>query len=110
MRMGSAMLGALAVMALAWWAYQENYRTRAAIAERAGIRAEIAAMDRRLDLLAREWAYLNRPERLQELAELNNAVLGLEPMTPAAFGEIAEIATLEALSRGPEDESAEAWP
>ncbi len=110
MRMGSAMLGALAVMALAWWAYQENYRTRAAIAERAAIRAEIVGMERRFDLLAREWAYLNRPERLQELADLNNPVLGLEQMTPAAFGEIAEIATLEALRPAPEEEGGEAWP
>lgn len=98
MRMGTAMLAALGVMLLAWWAYQENYRTRAAIAERAAIAAQIGAMERTVRLLDREWAYLNRPERLQELALINHAILGLEPMTPAAFGQVGDVATPEELA------------
>lgn len=93
MRAGTAIMAALAVLALAWWAYQENYRTRAAVAERGALRAEIAALERTLDLLDREWAYLNRPERLQDLAEINYVLLELEPMTPAAFGTVDEVPT-----------------
>ena len=114
MRMGTAMLAAVGVMVLAWWAYQENYRTRAAIAERAALRAEIAGMERTLRLLEREWAYLNRPERLQELALINHEILRLEPMTPAAFGRLGDVPTPEELA--PEEpeglmaDAAEAWP
>lgn len=104
MRMGTAMLAAMAVMTLAWWAYQENYRTRAAIAERAAVRAEIADLRRTLTLLDREWAYLNRPERLQELALINYAVLGLDPMTPAAFGALGDVPTPEELVPEPSED------
>lgn len=82
----------LAVMGLAYWAYQENYRTQARAAEAAELSREIAALHERLALLEAEWAYLNRPARLRELAALNFPRLGLMPFAAEQFGTIDEVA------------------
>jgi hypothetical protein len=39
-----------------------------------------------------EWAYLNRPDRLRDLATANFDRLGLMPMEPSQFGSAAQIA------------------
>ncbi|RMD92380.1 MAG: cell division protein FtsL [Alphaproteobacteria bacterium] len=82
----------LAVMGLAFWAYQESYRTREALAEVEGLRRDIARLAAELEVLSDEWAYLNRPDRLRELADINFDRLGLLPMTAAQFGRVDEIA------------------
>ena len=69
MRNLSLFLSALAVMALAFWAYRENYRTQAEIAAVKGLQSEIRQLKESLSVLNAEWAYLNRPDRLRELAE-----------------------------------------
>ena len=83
---------ALAVRALGFWAYRENYATQASLRESRSLRAEIAATQARLDRLAAEWAYLNRPDRLRDLAELNFQRLELLPMRPEAFAGVEEVA------------------
>ena len=84
-------LAALGVMGLAFWAYQENYRTQEAIKEVRNLHAQIGAQHERLRMLNAEWAYLNRPDRLADLAELNFDRLGLLPLMPDAFGDVGDI-------------------
>ena len=61
----------LVVMGLAFWAYRENYSTQASMAEMQQVRREIAQLRDELGILRAEWAWLNRPERLRELVDLN---------------------------------------
>ena len=83
---------ALAVIGLGFWAYRENYATQSSLREVRDLRAEIATTQARLDRLSAEWAYLNRPDRLRDLAELNFQRLELLPMRPEAFAGVEEVA------------------
>ena len=74
------LLTAAVVMALAVWAYRQNYETQARLREVNTLRSEIADLRERAGVLRAEWAYLNRPERLADL-----------PLRPEHFGRIDEI-------------------
>ncbi|MEM8692657.1 MAG: cell division protein FtsL [Pseudomonadota bacterium] len=80
------------VIGLAFWAYRENYATREALSGAERMRDEIRAAHSRLSVLRAEWAYLNRPDRLRDLADLNFDRLGLLPLRPDQFGRIDEVA------------------
>jgi hypothetical protein len=82
----------LAVMALAFWAYRENYATQQALRDRAALETRIDALQDALAVQRAEWAYLNRPDRLRELVTLNFDRLGLLPLEPAQLGSTAEVA------------------
>lgn len=79
------------VVGLAYWAYTENYHTKAELDEVERLNREIGTARARLAILRAEWAYLNRPSRLRDLADLNFDRLGLLPMEPSQFGRIDEI-------------------
>lgn len=85
-------LSAFGVMGLAYWAYQENYRTQSVQKETAEMQREIGALRHRLAMLNAEWAYLNRPQRLAELADLNFETLGLMPFLPEQYGMVEQVA------------------
>jgi len=87
----SFLMGA-SVLGLAFWAYQENYRTRQALAEMRQLQIEIGRLTEELDMLEAEWAYLNRPDRLRDLVHLNFGALKLMPMTPEHFGRLDQVA------------------
>ena len=81
----------LAVMGLGNWAYVENYRTQTALDHVEDLQRDIGQIREQLAVLRAEWAYLNRPDRLRDLAELNFDRLGLLPLVPEQFGAVSEI-------------------
>ncbi|EAQ11987.1 hypothetical protein BD830_10373 [Maritimibacter alkaliphilus HTCC2654] len=92
MRSAFYVLATLAVMGLGYWAYVENYKTQHALDEVEDLQREIGQMREKLVVLRAEWAYLNRPDRLRDLAEMNYDRLGLLPLMPEQFGKVDQIA------------------
>ena len=82
----------MAVMALAFWAYRENYATQRSLREVAELQNEITSLREALSIQHAEWAYLNRPDRLRDLTALNYDRLGLLPLEPEQFGQVDQTA------------------
>ncbi|GAA6207211.1 cell division protein FtsL [Cognatishimia sp. WU-CL00825] len=83
---------AFSVIGLAFWAYRENYTTQEALGRTEVLQADIGSARDRLAMLRAEWAYLNRPDRLRELADINYEQLQLLPLRPDQFGRIEQVA------------------
>ena len=79
------------LVGLAFWAYQENIKTKNAIAHTEKLQKEIGIARASLSILRAEWAYLNRPDRLTELVDLNFDRLQLVPLRASNFSEVEEI-------------------
>ncbi len=63
------------------WAYNVNYKVRSAIKAVYYLSSEIEKKESRIKLLKAEWAYLNRPERLNRLITIHFSELGLLPLS-----------------------------
>ena len=87
-----AILSVLAILGMGVWAYRENYATQQVLREVDYLNREIAALREALAVQRAEWAYLNRPDRLRELATINFDRLGLLPMEASQFGQSSQIA------------------
>jgi len=84
-------LATFAVIGLAYWAYTENYATQDALSRVEKLQREIGQEREKLAVLRAEWAYLNRPDRLRELADLNFESLRLMPITAEDFAEPEQV-------------------
>lgn len=80
------------VMLFATWAYQVNYSTKAEMDYVSQLQRDIASERQTLAVLRAEWAYLNRPERLRSLVEMNFTELRLMPIHADHFAEISVVA------------------
>jgi hypothetical protein len=85
-------LSFLGLITLGFWAYRENYATQAALREVETLQRQIVGLREALSVQRAEWAYLNRPDRLRDLATANFDRLGLLPMEPSQFGSAAQVA------------------
>jgi len=85
-------LTALTVIGLAFWAYVENDRTRTALGRLQALQADVGTAHARLNVLRAEWAYLNRPDRLRALVDMNFDRLGLLPLRAEQFRDVGQLA------------------
>lgn len=92
MRLLAVVTGIVVLMGLAFWTYRENYRTQAVIDEMRVVQREIASLRDELSVLNAEWAYLNRPDRLRQLVQMNFDRLRLVPLTSDQFAGAGNIA------------------
>ena len=79
------------LLLMAVWAYQENYRTQSVLREVERLQGEIGALREQRGMLRAEWAFLTRPERLRDLADLNYDRLGLLPLQSTQFGAVDQV-------------------
>tara|TARA_Y100001960_G_C14034084_1_gene522025 strand:+ start:113 stop:415 length:303 start_codon:yes stop_codon:yes gene_type:complete len=78
-------------MMIAFWAYQENIKTKKEVKKTEELQKAIGQTRSRLAILRAEWAYQNRPNRLQDLADLNYDNLQLLPLRASHFGNVDQI-------------------
>ena len=86
------LLSFIAVLGLAFWAYRENYATQHQLKDMAAVQDEIASLRDEIAMQKAEWAYLNRPDRLRDLAAMNFDRLGLMPIEPLQLGSAEQVA------------------
>lgn len=91
MRGLSSVVFLLAVIALGYWAYGQTILTQQSERRVDQLQRQIGAERDRLAILRAEWAYLNRPDRLRELADFNFERLQLLPLAPEQFGRATQI-------------------
>jgi len=87
----TSLIAAVLVIVLGYWAYHQTIQTQMADRDVDRLHRQIVNERERLGILRAEWAYLNRPDRLRGLADFNFDRLGLLPLAPDQFGEVAQI-------------------
>jgi hypothetical protein len=84
-------LPVLLLIPLAFWAYHENYATQRQLKELARLQRDIGQLRDEIAMQKAEWAYLNRPARLRDLASVNFDRLGLLPIEPSQLAQASEV-------------------
>lgn len=79
------------VLLLAYWANQQNYKTQKSIEQVEILQSKITKAKEDYNWLIAEWAYLNRPNRIESLADRYFSQLNLVPITAIRFGELDSI-------------------
>lgn len=82
----------IAVVLAASWTYQVNYRVQEAENRVRHLTRSIDREREAIAVLAAEWAYLNRPERLRTLSETYYTELRLMPINANHFGIVGQVA------------------
>lgn len=85
-------LMAVLVLGMGFWAYRENYKTRALLEDVSSVQSEIVSLQKQLAVERAEWAWLNRPDRLRALVVANKDRLDLTDMGPEHFGTLSKVA------------------
>jgi len=80
-----------AVVGIAYWAYQENVKTKKELNYAQELQTSIGEARNRLTVLRAEWAYQNRPRRLQHLADMNYDNLQLLPLHAEHFSSVDQV-------------------
>ena len=91
MRLIAYVFSVALVMVAGFWANYENVKTLTVAQNIKKIQEEVSDVKETLNVLTVEWAYLNRPERLQNLANLNYKSLGLLPISSNQMKSISSI-------------------
>ena len=81
----------LFVLIGAVWLYQVKHEASVEEDRAASLQKQIDEEKEALLLLKAEWSYLNRPQRVQELAEKFSQELGLEAVEPHQIGSVSEL-------------------
>lgn len=84
-------LALIAIIAVATWAYNVNYKTRQTFDRLDDLRADLVAEREVLQVLRVEWAWLNAPDRLQKLVELHQDELKLTRLEPDRFSFVSTV-------------------
>lgn len=89
-------LAAAVVAVAAFWTYRVNYDAKEALARIQRLHRQIAIEREALVVLQAEWAFLNAPHRLADLADRHAEALGLVPMDGARFAVLDTVPLQEA--------------
>jgi cell division protein FtsL len=96
-------------VAVGFGLFHVKYKVQALEEELARLNSQIVHEQEQLHVLRAEWAYLNRPERLEDL---NSRFLGLAPVTPAQLGRLSDLPPrpIEEAEQGEGEEKAKDLP
>jgi hypothetical protein len=71
--------------------YALKYSVEDIATEKSRIERRIDQQEGTLSLLEADWAFLNQPHHIAPIVTRNQAALGLEPVKPQQFGDIASL-------------------
>ena len=92
-----------ALLCVAFWLYQLEYQARVAENEIRGVRRQMQAEFEAIRLLRAEWAYLSRPQRIEDLARKHLTLAPLKAEQIIGAGDLVKVIPEYDRFRKPED-------